>query len=56
VGATVTLEEGNSGSGKTLTLQLPYRPFDDVVMEARKAAPHAFGALGLSNAGLMDLE
>jgi len=57
VGATVTLEEdGGGGGGKTLTLRLPYRPFDDVVTEARKAAPHALGALGLSNAGLMDLE
>mmetsp|Transcript_5182 Transcript_5182/g.9866 ORF Transcript_5182/g.9866 Transcript_5182/m.9866 type:complete len:426 (+) Transcript_5182:169-1446(+) len=39
-----------------LTIALPYRAYGCAVEEARLAAPHSFGALGLSNAALMDLE
>jgi hypothetical protein len=56
VGASVTLHKASDNASTTLMLRLPYRPFTHVLGEARKAAPHAFGALGLSNSFLMDLE
>jgi len=54
--ARTKLETYSDGSPSLLIVHLLYRPIREVLEEARLNAPHTFGALGLSNTAIMDLD
>lgn len=45
----------DAGKGELL-ITLPFRPFQSVLEQMRKEAPHKFGELGLSSDAYLELE
>jgi len=48
--------EGKKEEEGALAIRLPFKPFSALVEEMKRAAPHKFGALNLSDSSFLDLE